>query len=144
MAASYRELFEFLEKLGDQLDRLTELQREKTAAVRRDDLNGVNDCMKREQVISLSLRSMDIKREKLLAELGLAGKPLSALPRACPPEHRARAQELADSLRERYALYKTTSQVARTTLEVNLHQIEKLMREASETPPPAGMADIRA
>ena len=145
MAASYSELFALLEKLEGELEKLTELQKEKTAAVLRDDLMGVNDCMKREQVISLTLRSMDQKREKLLTALGLGNIPLSALPSKCPAEHRARAREVARDVRERYMVFRSAADVARNTLEINLHQIQKHIRAEDAAPREhGGLADIRA
>ena len=145
--ASYQDLFDFCEKLGGTLDALTELQKEKTRAVRTDDLLAVNECMKKEQVLSLSLRGMEIQREKLLKELGLEALPLSAMPERCPPELRAQARAAAERLRNRYAIYRSAAQVARSTLEVNLHQLEKMIAEEGrgDAPPSAeGMADIRA
>ena len=147
MAGSYRDLFALLEKVGLKLEELTDLQKEKTRAVRMDDLPAVNECMKKEQVISLSLRGMEIQREKLLKELGLEGLPLSAMPERCPAEKRAEARSVAEKLRNRYLIYQSAAQVARNTLEVNLHQIEKMVAEKKhdDTPPPVGnMADIRA
>ena len=111
MAASYQDLFEFLEKLGEKLEELTELQKEKTRAVRLDDLLAVNECMKKEQVLSLSLRGMEIQREKLLKELGLEAVPLSAMPEHCPPEKRAQARAVAERLRGRYLIYQRAAQV---------------------------------
>ena len=147
MAASYQDLFEFLDKLGDKLDELTELQKEKTRAVRLDDLLAVNECMKKEQVLSLSLRGMEIQREKLLRELGLEKFPLSAMAERCPPEVRAEARRAAQRLRDRYMIYKSAAQTSRSALEINLHQLEKMIeeKERGETPQPMGnMADIRA
>ena len=147
MAASYQDMFAFLEKLGGKLEELTELQKEKTRAVRLDDLLAVNECMKKEQVISLSLRGMEIERAKLLKELGLEQFPLSAMPERCPPELRIEARAVAEKLRNRYLIYQSAAQVARGTLEVNLHQIEKMIadEEHDDTPPPTGgLADIRA
>ena len=147
MAGSYQDLFAFLEKLGEKLEELTELQKEKTRAVRTDDLLAVNECMKKEQVISLSLRGMEIEREKLLRELGLENLPLSAMPERCPAEKRAEARSAAERLRNRYLVYQSAAQVSRSTLEVNLHQIEKIIadEERDDAPPPVeNMADIRA
>ena len=149
MAASYQDLFEFLDKLGGKLDELTELQKEKTRAVRMDDLLAVNECMKKEQVISLSLRGMEIQREKLLRELGLEKFPLSAMPEHGPSEVRAEARRAAQRLRDRYLIYKSAAQTSRSALEMNLHQIEKMLAEKrhdDDVPPPpvGGMADIRA
>ena len=147
--ASYQDLFEFLEKLGGKLDELTELQKEKTRAVRLDDLLAVNECMKKEQVLSLSLRGMEIQREKLLKELGLEKFSLSAMPEHCPPEVRVEARSAAQRLRDRYLIYKSAAQTSRSALEINLHQIEKMIADAEkehgDTPQPMGnMTDIRA
>ena len=144
--ASWQDLFQMLEKLSAQLNTLTELQKEKTAAVLRDDLLGVNDCMKREQVVSLTLRSMDIKRGKLYQELGLPQRPLSALPESCPPAHRPRARKLSEQVLENYQIYRSAAEVSRSTLEINLHQLEKLIGAAQTADGQGGltMADIRA
>lgn len=145
MYEAYREYFGFMEQLGGLLDKLTELAREKTAAVRRDDLLAVDGCMKREQALSLSLRAMDKKREALLAGLGLRDVSLSAFAQRCPEEIRPEAQRAAEQLRSRYVLYRSAADVARTTLECNLHQIEKLLADQAVAPMEGGsIADIRA
>ena len=142
---AYREYFRFMEQLGSLLDELTELAREKTAAVRRDDLLAVDGCMKREQALSLSLRSMDKKRDKLLGELGLKNVTLSGLAQQCPPELRLEAKEASEKLRDRYALYRSAADVARTTLEFNLHQVEKILDDEAGASGVGGtIADIRA
>jgi hypothetical protein len=146
MFEAYREYFGFMEQLGGLLDQLAELAREKTAAVRRDDLLAVDGCMKREQALSLSLRSMDRKRETLLKGMGLQDVSLSGFVQHCPEEIRIEAKAATEKLRSRYALYRSAADVARTTLECNLHQIEKLMEEKTGASPDGGgtIADIRA
>lgn len=144
--AEFESYFDFLGRLGDTLEELTELARQKSLAVRNDDLMGVNDCMKQEQVISLSLRGMEAKREKMLAELGLSGVPLSGLEASCPESLRPRAKEAARSLRSKFEIYNSAADVARTMLECNLHEIERMMAETSAdpVPPKRSLADIRA
>lgn len=145
MYEAYREYFAFMGKLGELLDKLTELAKEKAAAVRRDDLLAVDNCMKQEQALSLNLRAMDKKRESLLAEMGLANVTLAELPGHCPKEIRKEAHDAAEELRTRYMLYRSASDVARTTLECNLHQIERMMADAADAPVGGGtIADIRA
>ena len=145
MYEAYREYFAFMEQLGGTLEKLTELAKEKTVAVRRDDLLAVDDCMKREQALGLSLRAMDKKRDKLLAAIGLENVTLSGLAQHCPEELRQEARAAADKLRERYGLYRSASDVARTTLECNLHQIERMMADEADAPLGSGtIADIRA
>ena len=145
MYEAYREYFAFMDQLGGTLEKLTELAKEKTVAVRRDDLLAVDDCMKREQALGLSLRAMDKKRDKLLAAIGLENVTLSGLAQHCPEELRQEARAAADKLRERYDLYRSASDVARTTLECNLHQIERMMADEADAPLGSGtIADIRA
>lgn len=145
MYEAYREYFAFMDQLGGTLEELTKLAKEKTVAVRRDDLLAVDDCMKREQALGLSLRAMDKKRDKLLAAIGLENVTLSGLAQHCPEELRQEARAAADKLRERYDLYRSASDVARTTLECNLHQIERMMADEADAPLGSGtIADIRA
>ena len=115
MYESYREYFAFMGQLGQTLDQLTELAKEKTAAVRRDDLLAVDECMKREQALGLTLRAMDKKRETLLAAMGLQNVSLSGLAQHCPEELRQEANAAADDLRDKYPLYRSAADVARTT-----------------------------
>ena len=145
MYEAYREYFAFMEQLGKTLEQLTELAKEKTVAVRRDDLLAVDDCMKREQALGLSLRAMDKKRDKLLAAIGLENVTLSGLAQHCPEELQQEARSAANQLRDRYDLYRSASDVARTTLECNLHQIERMMADEADAPLGSGtIADIRA
>ena len=144
MTDAFDELFRFLDQLGQTLEKLTEIERKKTAAVRHDDLMTVNECMKQEQALSLSLRSMDVKREKLLTAAGLKGISLTRMAEYCPPEKRAAAREAAERLRNRFQIYQSAAQVARTTLEVNLHQIEKIIADEGGGEGSPSMTDIRA
>lgn len=144
METTFESYFEFLGRLGHTLEQLTELARQKSIAVRNDDLMGVSDCMKQEQAISLSLRGMDAKRTKMLSELGLEGVPLSGLATHCPEDLRARAREVSDSLRSKFNVYTSAADVARTSLECNLHEIEKMMAATPEAAPAGRFADIRA
>lgn len=145
MHEAYREYFGFMGQLGELLDQLAKLAKEKAAAVRRDDLLCVDQCMKQEQVLSLSLRAMDKKRETLLAKMGLQDVSLSDLPQRCPEELRKEAHDASEELRTRYMLYQSASNVARTTLECNLHQIERMLADETDAPMGGGtIADIRA
>ena len=147
MAVSFEQYFAFLQELGEVFEKLTALTKEKTEAVRRADLGAVNDCIKQEQALSLSLRSMDLKREKMLSELGLAGVPLSGLAAHCPAELRLEARQVEEQLRSRLAVYRSAAGVSRTALEIGLHEIDKMIADADKSGGPADMgtvADIRA
>lgn len=82
--------------------------------------------MKREQVLSLSLRGYDQKRDAMLAQLGLRGVTLSQLEDHSPPELMLETRRTVENLRRQYELFKAASEVARDTLEVNLRAIERM------------------
>ena len=120
--AVWQEYLKLLDNLGNTLEKLTEIERSKTAAVSGGNLHGVEECMKQEQVISLSLRGMDQKREKMLAQLEV------------------------QSLSRKYEVFRSASEVARNTLECNLHAIEQVQK-AKDAPPledQPRQADFRA
>lgn len=146
MGGAFREYFSLLDELGRDLERLTEIQQRKTAAVRRDDLMEVSECMKQEQALSLSLRNLEQKRVKMLAHLGLADTKLTALAEKCPAEYRLEARQAAETLQNRYKVYRAAAEVARNTLEVNLHEIGKIVEREGVDPaaPRRRSADFRA
>lgn len=146
-AALWREYLGQLEKLGDTLEQLTEVEREKTAAVGKGDLAAVDECMKREQVFSLNLRGFDQKREKLLAKLGIAGTNLDQLEKLAPPEAALETKQTVEKVRQLYRVFRSASDVAMNALECNLHEIEKLQKkkeDRNEILPGAMQADFRA
>lgn len=116
-----------LDELQDSLDRLSALARRKINAVRQDDLLALDEVMKEEQALSLSLRSLEQRRGKLLAELGLEGVPLSGLVARFPTQLQPRATQTVRNLQRSYESFRTASEVARSTLECNLHELEKVI-----------------
>ena len=147
MAGSWREYLSLMESLGQKLDELTELERVKIRAVGSSDLPGLEECMKREQVVSLSLRGMDQKRDKLLAELGIAGVRLRDLADHAPGELKRETKDAAERLRQKYELFQSASGVARDALECSLHAIEQIrkVQEAMDAEGgPAPQSDFRA
>lgn len=143
MDALYGEYLDFLQSLGKTLEQLTQLAQDKAKAVRQDDLQGLNTLMKREQALSLAMRNMDKKRETMLAQMGLAGIPLSGLAKSYPEGLRARAKDVSEDLQRQYSLYASAAEGARTTLECNLHQIEKVLSAQEGAGGEAGFTDIR-
>lgn len=126
MSAAWSEYLRLLASLSGTMGELTAVEQRKTEAAGRGDLLGVEDCMKREQALSLSLRSFDRKREDLLARLGLSGMPLSHLTAHAPAEHELETKRAVEELQRQYTLFQAASEVARSTLECNLRAIEKL------------------
>lgn len=127
-----------LRDLSTTLDRLAQLAQDKADAVRRDDLIGLDEVLKQEQAMTLNLRGLEQRRLKLAAQLGLAGTSLADLPGQCPPDMERQARQTAKQLSESYTVYRSCADMARSLLELNLHQIEKVISSAGVTPPSPG------
>ena len=82
--------------------------------------------MKREQVLSLSLRGYDQKRDAMLAALGLKGVTLRELANHSPEELRLEVKGVAEELSRQYEIFQSASKAARNTLELNLRAIERV------------------
>ena len=129
MDAPFLPYLQLLRELAGKLDQLGQYAQEKITAVGNDDLMALDEVMKQEQAISLSLRSFDIRREKMLAGLGLEGVNLSGLPDRAPQELRLEVKAAAERLRQQYSVFQAASEVARNTLECNLRAIEQLQAQ---------------
>lgn len=132
--SEHRAYLALLDEIGSNLEKLSALAREKTTAVRKDDLMGLNEVLKQEQAISLALRGLEQKRLKQATALGLENTRLSQLAASFPEELRVETRAAADTLLQRYKVYQSTSHVARDTLECNLHEIEKIIESMGGAP----------
>lgn len=131
--AQWQDLLKLLRELTGSLETLAQVERDKNEAACQGDLAGVEECMKREQVMSLTLRGYDQRRDKLLAQLGLAGTTLSQLEDRSPDQLQLETKAVVEQLRRQYKLFQGASQVARNTLEINLRGIEQLQaRQAGD------------
>ena len=125
MTAEWMDYLSRRDGWADIMEQLTEIEQEKTAAVSRGDVNAVDACMKREQALSMSLRGMDQKRARMLAQLGLENIPLREQEEHAPKGMEMETKAVAEKLRQGYALFQGVSQLARDTLECHLRALEK-------------------
>ena len=123
----WQEYLKLLSGLSRTLEQLTKVEQDKKTAASQGDLAGVEDCMKQEQVLSLSLRGYDQRRDKMLASLGMQGVPLNQLEDHSPPDLMLETRRTVEELRRQYTLVQAASQAARNTLEINLREIERIM-----------------
>lgn len=151
MSRVYEDYLQYLSDLADTLDQMTEVTKAKNKAARIGDLVTVEELMKKEQVFSMTLRGMDIKRDKMLKEMGLEGVPLSKLADSYPPELFDRARKIAEHTKNRYTVFMSASETARVTMECALHDIERMLPENQpapakdkDGPPPRMKTDFRA
>lgn len=124
--AGWQDYLGLMVSLTHTLEELTRVEREKNDAASQGNLAGVEACMKKEQVLSLTLRGYDQKRDAMLAALDLRGVTLSQLESRCPEELRLETKAVVEELRRQYALFQAASEVARDTLECNLRAIERI------------------
>lgn len=136
-ALTHTEYLALLQEVSSTLEKLTEVAQLKTAAVRMDDLATLNECMKQEQALSLALRGFEQKRTASLPALGLVGVPLSTLSSHYPLDHQMEAKAVSESALRHYRLYQSAAEVARNTLESNLHQVESFLAGAGVEAPPS-------
>lgn len=130
----YRSYLKLLRELKGALEKLTPLARQKAEAVRADDLLGLDEVLKQEQAFTLNLRGLELRRTKLLSQMGLDKVRLVDLPAHYPPDLQAEARSAVDAVRHSYEIYRGYADMARASLELNLHQIDKILLDAGVDP----------
>lgn len=135
MDTLFRSYLLLLVSLREKLEQLCELAKGKTAAVQADDLLKLDEILKREQALSLAFRGLEQKRNNLLQSMGMTHVPLSQLAAQYPPDLQLEAKQTIEALQNQYQIYRATAEVARNTLECNLHQIEKVLSEIDDATP---------
>lgn len=127
-----------LREITKKIEQLNELAQKKIEAVHTDNVQAVDECIRQEQVISLSLRGLEIQRTKALTALGLEKVPLSGLLQHAPEGLRQETAEVTSALRNTYEVYRSASSAARSALERVLHQIDRMLAaEKAAAPKPA-------
>ena len=131
MKNPFDDYLDLLDQIRASLEQLSVLAKEKSNTVRNNDLLHLDEIMKQEQAVALTFRGLEQRQNTLLNALGLKGVPLSALADQFPPKMRLYARQRIEKLQTQYKVYQTCSEVARNTLECNLHLIEKVLAGAS-------------
>ena len=150
-------LLTLFENLTEHLRQLTELAKRKTTAVRKNDLIELDKILKEEQAQSLALRGIDQKRTTLLQQFALDRIPVTEIPSHFPDDLQQAARNTVETMQREFAIYRSAAEVARNTLECNLHEVEKFLAavgaandagagyRSSDVEPPAKMkSDFRA
>lgn len=150
-------LLTLFENLTTHLRQLTELAKRKTAAVCKNDLTELDKILKEEQAQSLALRGIDQKRTALLQQFALERVPVTEIPSHFPADLQQAAQNTVETMQREFAIYRSAAEVARNTLECNLHEVEKFLAavgaandagagyRSGDVEPPARMkSDFRA
>ncbi len=139
MDAPFLSYLDLLRDLGASLDQLSQLAQEKMASVRQDDLIALDEVIKQEQAMSLNLRGLEQRRLKLMDQLELSGVPLDNLSGHYPKDLQLQAKHTTQALRRSYELYRSYADAARSTLELNLHELDKAIAASGGAPEGSGM-----
>lgn len=121
----YQEYLDLLANLLQEVEHLTTIAQKKREALQEHDLDQLNDCIKQEQAISLSLRGLEQKREKILATLGYSQIALRDMPRHCPQEYEGETRNFAERLSRAYQVLQSIQTASRTMMEHDLRLIQK-------------------
>lgn len=127
MEDTYRSYLALLGKMREGLARLTELANQKTAAVRQDDLTTLDQIIRQEQAQAMAFRGLESRRTGFHETLGLGERPLSGIPATFPDSLRLEAKQVVEALQSQYKIYANSARIARNTLEVHLHEIDKVL-----------------
>lgn len=133
--SGFSDMSALLEELTAVLCDLAETQHGVVAAVRSDDLAQLGECMKHEQMLSLSIRSIDQRRIALQKQLGIENVTISDLPAKAPDtDTRDKIRDAAQKLTSQYQVTQSAVEVARSALECSLHNVEKQLSSLGVNP----------
>lgn len=126
------EFTELLHHLLELFDRLIPLEQSKLEAVSQNRVSRLEEIIKREQADILSMRGLDQKRVRIQEKLGWKDLTFREILEQLPPDQRPQIQILFDELSSRVRTFQSVTDSSRSIMEVNLHNIEKLI--AAQTP----------
>ncbi len=121
---NFEKYFDFLKELTAELKNLTELQKSKLKAIEEHSLDALNDCIKKEQAISLKMRGIEQKRVKLLNELGLSGTKMADISQKCPAQHKENVEKQVEATMSAYDEYKSIQTKATAEIARNMKFVE--------------------
>lgn len=134
------DFIDLLEKLILLFDDLTDVEQTKLNAIKKRDIDALNDCMKEEQAYLLQFRGLDKKRESMQKELGFENMKLTEIiPTLKDKQYKDEFQELYDALKETMNYYQQIHNSAKSIIETRLIGIERAIDilKDSSTPAPS-------
>ncbi len=124
MAAQYNDYLKLLLALQKDMIELAGILEKKIEATQQFDLEALNDCIRKEQAVSLSLRGLESRRPILLAELGYNDATLRDMPRLCPQEHKAETSRIVEVVLKDYEILRSLQNRARAMLERHMYSVQ--------------------
>lgn len=127
--STYDDLLELLKKHVVFFEELTATEQAKLEAARIHDIPALEECMKKEQADTLTLRGFDKKRLKMQEELSLHDLSFSQIIPLLPEEYRHDYTQVFNHLKDAYTKYKTVSDCAKEMIEINLYRVGATLEE---------------
>lgn len=129
---------DFITLISELIHFFTELnavEKEKLNFSLQQDIFGLEEIMKKEQACLLKLRGLDKKRETIQTALSFQGMSFREILTHVQGEEQKTLSKLFQELQQQYSLYLSTSDSTKRSIELNLHQLEPLLKSKSA---PAG------
>ncbi len=145
MNENYQRIQEIMEEYSTLLDQLVDFEKNKLDAVKAKNLEQLDNFLKDEQVHLLSLKGLDVKREKIQNECGLEGLTYRQIIDKAPEELKAPLQASYDQISEKTSYFQELVRTINTYIDIQLHTIEAVMeRIGAEKSQPSGIYDSNA
>ena len=120
---------EKIKALIDELNRLFEelntVEEQKIKALKEEKVSRIEECMKKEQVLTLQFRSCEKKAEKLMEEGGTSSGTLRGLVEQLSPKERHELWPAYEKLQNRIRLWQEKGTAAEELLKLRLYHTGK-------------------
>lgn len=117
---------------------LCEIEQEKLEVIQKKRITFLEDCMNQEQAAILRMRGLDIRRETCQERLGWKGDSFRQILDKNDEAGRKELEPMFTELSHFVTQFQNISDSARTLIEINLHQINKMMEGEPNAGRPAG------
>ena len=124
-----QKLHDILTELTAIFEELFELESVKIDAIAANDIPKLDNCMKDEQVISMRLRGLDAKREKVQAELRMPGLTFKEIIERAEGEEKETLSEAYIQLEGRLACVKEATECSKKYIELHLKSLDFLLTQ---------------
>ena len=111
---------------------LAATEQEKLKAITGNNLKGLEESMKKEQVSIMKLKGLEKRREESQAALGLLNMSFKEIIEKLDGEQVLDLGQLYTNLEEALTLFNKNAESAKTAIETNLYSIESALEQLNE------------
>ena len=111
---------------------LAATEQEKLKAITGNNLKGLEESMKKEQVSIMKLKGLEKRREESQAALGLLNMSFKEIIEKLDGEQVLDLGQLYTNLEEALTLFNKNAESAKTAIETNLYSIDSVLQQLNE------------